>query len=206
MDHKKLPIHNGIDYTGNLINDWKILRLSDKKGKYGEIKWKCLCTGCNREYDVYKKALLNNKSKRCQGCAYTIRTGEDSPVWTGYKGISGTKFNRIKKRAKYDSIEFNITIKDLWNIWERQNGICALSEQELDLNKTASLDRIDSKKGYILGNVWWIHKDINFMKQAYDTKYFMEVCQKISNHFNKLKKEEIEFYQRYSIGDLILDE
>ena len=30
--------------------------------------------------------------------------------------------------------------------------------------RTASLDRIDSKLGYILGNIQWVHKQINEMK------------------------------------------
>jgi len=31
-------------------------------------------------------------------------------------------------------------------------------------NKSVSIDRIDNKKGYIIGNVQWIHKKINIMK------------------------------------------
>lgn len=41
------------------------------------------------------------------------------------------------------------------------------------------LDRIDSSKGYIEGNVQWVHKDVNMMKQNYSQKYFIEMCKKI---------------------------
>jgi hypothetical protein len=45
---------------------------------------------------------------------------------------------------------------------------------------TASLDRIDSSKGYIEGNVQWIHKHINKMKNNFNESYFIEICKKIS--------------------------
>ena len=32
---------------------------------------------------------------------------------------------------------------------------------------TASLDRIDSTKGYVRGNIQWVHKDINWFKRDY---------------------------------------
>ena len=64
-------------------------------------------------------------------------------------------------------------------------GLCALSDVEITLNKEpgkaiASLDRIDSNKGYALDNVQWITKDINFMKRKYTQEYFVETCKKIA--------------------------
>ena len=44
---------------------------------------------------------------------------------------------------------------------------------------TASLDRIDSKKGYIEGNIQWVHKDINRMKWAFNEDYFIKLCNNI---------------------------
>ena len=46
---------------------------------------------------------------------------------------------------------------------------------------TASLDRIDSKKGYIKGNLQWVHKDLNIMKNSYPNQYFIEMCKKVAN-------------------------
>lgn len=44
------------------------------------------------------------------------------------------------------------------------------------VGRTASLDRIDSSKGYIEGNIQWVHKDINFMKQEMDENSFFCWC------------------------------
>lgn len=47
---------------------------------------------------------------------------------------------------------------------------------------TASVDRIDSSKRYIKGNVQWVHKDINLMKLDFSDLEFTELCQKIIGH------------------------
>lgn len=46
--------------------------------------------------------------------------------------------------------------------------------------KTASLDRIDSLKGYTLDNVQWIHKDLNYMKCDYEENEYIEWCKKVA--------------------------
>ena len=45
---------------------------------------------------------------------------------------------------------------------------------------TASLDRIDSNKGYVEGNVQWVHVDVNYMKLDYDQDYYINICRLIA--------------------------
>lgn len=45
--------------------------------------------------------------------------------------------------------------------------------------QTASLDRIDSSKGYIEGNVQWLHKDINRLKINYSDEDLIQICLEI---------------------------
>ena len=47
---------------------------------------------------------------------------------------------------------------------------------------TASLDRIDSNKGYIKGNVQWVHKDVNTMKMDHTQEEFIKICTMVANH------------------------
>ena len=58
-------------------------------------------------------------------------------------------------------------------------------------NGSASLDRIDSKKGYTEENVQWIHKDVNSMKMDYNEDYFIKMCQLI---VEKNSKKNLEIY------------
>ena len=103
-----------------------------------------------------------------------------------YKGIFYTVFAEIKYKAAKRKIEFAITIEYIGDLFEKQNGICNLTGEKLtlketikDISQTASLDRIDSTKGYIEGNVQWIHKAVNRMKSNLPEKQFIELCEKI---------------------------
>ena len=46
---------------------------------------------------------------------------------------------------------------------------------------TASLDRIDSSKGYVKGNVQWVHKDINKMKTDFEQSIFIKLCKSVAD-------------------------
>ena len=50
---------------------------------------------------------------------------------------------------------------------------------ERSKNRTASLDRIDSNKGYTIDNVQWVHKDINKMKMDLEEDVFIDNCKLI---------------------------
>jgi hypothetical protein len=72
-------------------------------------------------------------------------------------------------------------------IFEKQNGLCALTNVKLYFGRcrfshetNASLDRIDSNKGYIEGNIQWVLKDINFMKSNHNQDYFISLCKLVS--------------------------
>ena len=56
-------------------------------------------------------------------------------------------------------------------------------EKKRKSDGTASLDRIDSSKGYIEGNIQWVHKDINRMKGDSSDNDFIKLC-KIISDFN----------------------
>lgn len=58
--------------------------------------------------------------------------------------------------------------------------------------QTASLDRIDSSKGYIPGNVQWVHKDVNKMKLALSEKRLLELCTLIVQKFSSLPVDKAE--------------
>jgi hypothetical protein len=114
--------------------------------------------------------------------------------WKGYKEIAGTNWTYYKKGALKRGFEFDITIEYAWDLFLEQDRKCALSGQDIGFNiktgslskygyqkNTASLDRIDSKKGYVRGNVQWLHKDLNKLKSNLDEKEFIELCTLVSN-------------------------
>jgi hypothetical protein len=104
--------------------------------------------------------------------------------------IPKTWFNKSKTSAEIRKLEFTITINDVYSLYLKQDKKCALTDLDLYWEKVGtkhivSIDRIDSKIGYILSNIQLIHKDLNFMKQQYSQDYFMDMCELVAIKKNK---------------------
>ena len=99
-------------------------------------------------------------------------------------------YKSINLGAKNRNIEFKRSIKEMWDLFVQQNKLCAITGVKLIMpnknnknNKNiASLDRIDSTKGYIKDNLQWVHKDINQMKWNYEQNYFIKLCRMVINY------------------------
>ena len=112
---------------------------------------------------------------------------------SGYEKISDSHFGRIKKAAECRELAFEITRDYIYSLYILQKGLCKLSGVKITLPKnysgllndenTASLDRIDSSKGYIIGNVQWVDKHVNLMKLNMPDLEFIKWC-KIITDFN----------------------
>jgi len=111
----------------------------------------------------------------------------------GYKGfgeLSGNVWSRIKGSARRRNLPFELTIEYAWQLFLDQNRRCKFTGVELIIGSvnakrsqdTASLDRKDSSVGYLIGNVQWVHKQINVMKGALSDAEFIEWCQKVTRN------------------------
>jgi len=139
---------------------------------------RCSCGGVTKKIG---QTLLKNQTNHC-GCRRRLS-------WKGVGHLSGTVYCRIASSAKKRKIPFEISIEQLWGVLERQQFRCALSGLPIELDKdsdflktTASVDRIDSNKGYTVENVQWVHKDVNLMKNALPQGRFLDLCVAISRH------------------------
>ncbi len=129
---------------------------------------------------------------RSKSDVLSSRTGIKNPRYNGHGDIIGTKWAGIKNGALSRGLEFNISIEFAWNLFLKQNRLCALSgiplvfatsvKEHIESICTASLDRIDSSIGYIENNVQWVHKDINNMKWTLSQDRFIELCKKVSEN------------------------
>ena len=159
-----------------------------------KLKIICLCE-CGNIKSINRSHVIAGNTISC-GCI--SKNGKLRSQWKGFGDISGDFwYSHILRSARGDKQgnkirkpkEINITIEYIWNLFLQQNKKCALSAIELKFPKngkdklyTASLDRIDSNKGYIKGNVQWVHKHINIMKNKFDNNYFIEICKQIANN------------------------
>lgn len=109
-----------------------------------------------------------------------------------FKGVGNLPkscFSTIKNGAKIRNIDFNISMQDMWSLFIQQCGYCSITGLPLIFGRkaacTASLDRIDSKKGYILNNIQWVHKDINRMKWDLSYNKLLKWCTKVIKHYEQ---------------------
>jgi len=121
--------------------------------------------------------------------------------WQGTKDISQSHFGNIRYRAKKKNQKFTINIEYIQELLEKQNYKCALTDISINCGRStykqrstykeqfASLDRIDSSQGYIPGNVQWIHKDVNKMKQDLSEERFVELCAAVTKKSKKSLKK-----------------
>ncbi len=191
-----------IDLTGNRYGRFVVLKRSEKATKSHDLNWVCKCS-CGTIKDILGGALRNGTTKSCGCLRRDFGTwnkglkGEDSHVYRGYKGIPRQFYTDLKSNANRRKIEFNLTIEYLWNLLEKQNFKCKISgvfirmpeKYEASFANLASLDRIDSSKGYIDGNVQWVDRRINFMKQRMSDNEFIEVCEEVVK-YQKEKKDQ----------------
>lgn len=143
---------------------------------------KCRCK-CGKELYVNKYTLDNGKSIRCRSCFGKTLIGEKNSNFKGYKNIPRRIITRSKRRAKEAKIPWNIDIKFLNSLYVKQKEKCPMTGLPISfVDKTASLDRIKSSEGYTNGNVWWVHKDANVMKNGFELEYFTFFCKRVSEN------------------------
>ena len=158
----------------------------DKK----KLKYKmgiAICKNCNIEFEKPLKEItrsdkigrLHYCSRTCSGKGNFTNFGDKRSVYdiskhSGNRNDLYTKFKYHFRNIKKRNQEINVTINDLKMQWEIQKGICPFTGIILEISSyskikknpiySASLDRIDCTKGYINGNIRWISRAINWMK------------------------------------------
>lgn len=133
----------------------------------------CQCA-CGTTIKIRPDLLSRNQTNNC-GCSPRGK-------WRGVGQLSLTYFNRTKRGAEVRGLPFTVDMTYLWNLYQRQEQQCVLTGLPIPFNRkrldecVASLDRIDSTLGYVVGNVQWVHKDVNRMKGDLAQDRFEEIC------------------------------
>jgi hypothetical protein len=110
------------------------------------------------------------------------------------KFIRQTLRNARQRAAEREGVErkkCTVTEEYLTKLWNVQGGKCAITGHIMSrlaghgnssvLETNASIDRIDSNKGYVPGNVQWVCWRVNRMKGAMDYESFVQWCETVVN-------------------------
>jgi len=96
----------------------------------------------------------------------------------------------IRSRSKSRNQIVEVTLEDLKQLWERQDGICPVtgwkmdnlqstSDERIKHPRRASLDRIDSSKSYTKDNIRFVCWIVNCAKNEFDNDVLLEFCQAV---------------------------
>ncbi len=163
------------------------------------------CDGCQIEFSKpeseYKRNLSKNRRNFCsRSCIGKHNHNHlenfikpDISKYSNNRKNIYTPYKYYMKGVKQRFHNYNITLEDLKIQWEKQNEICPYSGIKLKLsthnqiikNKIicASLDRIDSSKGYITGNIQFVSQAINYMKNNMSHEETIILCKLIANNY-----------------------
>lgn len=158
--------------------------------KLGRKNFCCRACSCTYKNKLYKNNLSDTQLQAQQNIKNYCKNHIDE-----YTPFRYTLRN-VMKRFK----EVTITLEDLKNTWEQQGGICPYTGLKLYLPTwkkvgtaeqlwcRASLDRIDSSKGYVVGNIQFVSTPINFMKSTMsdlETKQYLKLISFYTSRFRE---------------------
>ena len=163
-----------------------------------------ICYNCNTPFEKAVSEIKRTEAKGSKhycslNCSSKNNIKKQLGDWFGKPQIAQlrsnnhrdkyTGFREFLKRARYRKNLGDLTLDDLFEQWNKQNGKCPYSGIELKLPQarkrhqmfeTASLDRVDSSKPYEKGNVVFVSTPINYMKNSMTEEETVAFCKKIA--------------------------
>jgi hypothetical protein len=163
-----------------------------------------ICLVCKIEKpltDFYSNGCFADGIKkyrtRCKDCVLAKLKANNSEIYktksekrsASPKNFISGILNHAAKRKQH--LGFDIDIIYLLNLYSQQRGHCAISGIEMTysagkgrVHTNVSLDRIDSSRGYLRGNVQLVCDYVNRMKSDLEQRDFVSWCEKIVEHNN----------------------
>ena len=139
------------------------------------------CPNCGSVQSYLRKNYAEESlrlGKLCKQCSNERHDNNRHKGW--YKDVLRKSFaHKYKTNAELRGINWEVSFEYLADLLILQDFKCALSDIPIDamgISNNASLDRIDSSKGYVEGNVQWVTSKVNMMKQHYSQQDFIDVC------------------------------
>ncbi len=167
-------------------NDQKIYRKKarDKYQNYDTIR--------RKEVLEQQKAWRQNNEEKIK--EYNKEYYKNRNFEQRIHDIVRNKYNDT--RVKCGRIKCDLTEEYILKLWEKQNGICALSGEKMNWEVNSmnilSIDRIDSINGnYIEGEIQLVIWSVNKMKQDLTEDIFIEMCEKIALYKGSFELENI---------------
>ena len=129
--------------------------------------------------------------KRCHSCKIQQNKNARSKYSDEKRLETVLQFRWLgaKERAERKGLLFDITKEDLINLWDKQNGKCAISGIDmtytLDSGRTpynVSVDQINPSMGYTKNNIQLVCMSVNQLKSDFEMDIVLNICKNIINN------------------------
>lgn len=150
---------------------------------------------CSSRYTIKENITPEQASKNRARNAELKLTGKKRDEFSHLRVHLSTILSRAKsigKKVPRKTVE--VTLADLQEQWNLQNGKCPYTGWTLEIkNKNkkvtkkpnmASLDRIDSSKGYIKGNIQFVSFMANMAKHTFHEDELIKFCRAVTGNYN----------------------
>jgi len=141
------------------------------------------------QFETFKEGQVRGV---CQQCVTLQKAKKTSATPESYLQVLNTQ---LKSQRLKQGIQYDLTKEDVVDLWETQNGKCALSgvlmthqrdgtygdRKKKEFN--ASIDRINPNGPYVRQNVQLVANRINTMKHTLSQDMFMWWIKNIHEHF-----------------------
>lgn len=174
----------------------KISKFSNDKQKsyyYADTNEK-YCGKCQIVKDVHlfwkHSETKDGYHSYCKECCLINGRKIYKKTFLTFQGRVPILLNSCKRNAKKRSQEFDLTKKNLIELWNSQNQKCFYSGLQMltipNSHLTVSIERKNIKYGYIQSNIVLICSSINTMRSDIELSKFKNICATISNYQKNL--------------------
>lgn len=158
------------------------------------------CSKCNklftRSISEHNRNIKKGRKVYCSNtCAGKDKTGhlKDCPKYDlrGYSRVDKYTpiryaFGKAKQHAQNKNMDFDITLDDVFQVYQSQNGRCVFTGWEIDTRhrnrndffgkNRLSIDRIDSSIGYTKDNIQLVCVAANIAKSVHSNQDLIDFC------------------------------
>ena len=141
--------------------------------QYNERKANGLCTMCGKDLEKLTKGIKEDLVQKCEACYSTMRKVEDNRIRDRNYSLERLlnperHFREYVLSAARRNIEFNISVEEFKEVVTKPCYYC----KKYDETEVLGIDRIDSFKGYVKGNILPACEICNSMKKQLTMKEF----------------------------------
>jgi len=167
--------------VGQTYGQWTVVRLHGTDSKKENFLLWCRCE-CGAERQQTASCLRTKRAPICTHCLDLAKANV----------AARHRWKKFLWAASKRRLPVEISLEEANKLLVKQGFKCALTglpisqasnlKEEMSGCSTASIDRIDSSRGYLADNVQWVHKDINRMKWEFSHQRFIELCRAVVSY------------------------